>query len=95
MLTHYHPDSHRILRIVILIWIFLVILVLLPTRAHGQETLEPPLAIETIEDEPVVPELTDAFAAELLLLWLASICYLVLRAHWSTHPGSAPLPPTR
>ncbi len=41
MLTHHHLDSRRVLRILVLVWILLVILVLLPVRTHGQETLAP------------------------------------------------------
>jgi len=54
MIAHHHLDSRRVLRVLVLIWILLTILVLLPIRTHGQETLATPISSELV-DKGAVP----------------------------------------
>jgi len=82
MLAHHHLDSRRVLRILVLVWILLVILVLLPVRTHGQETLAPPMSSELAEDLSLVsPALMNGIAAEMMLFTCASLVFLVFKAN--------------
>lgn len=81
MLAH-HLDSRRVLRILVLIWILLVILVLLPVRTHGQESLVPPTSSELVEENPAMsPEFVNAIAIEVMFLCGAWIGFLLFHAH--------------
>jgi len=80
MLVRHHLDKRRILRILIFIWTLLLLLVLLPIRTRGQESLEPALPVEVVEDAGLPPELVNGIAAEMVLLWCASILFLVMKA---------------
>jgi len=86
MFAHHHLDSRRLLRILIFIWTLLLLLVLLPVRTHGQESLEPSSSFELLDNSAASPELLRIIAAEMLLLWFAMITYLAFNArHRGTH----------
>jgi hypothetical protein len=84
MIAHHHLDGRRIIRLLILIWTLLLLLVLLPIRAHGQESLETPISVELIEEPTGEPtQVGTLLAAENLLLVLAGIAYLVTRTKFN------------
>ena len=92
MISHHHLDSRRIIRLLILIWMLLLLLVLLPTRIHGQETLDAPFSAELFEEPNGEPtQLGTLLAAENLLLAIASVGYLVIRAGFRDERRGNPL----
>jgi len=83
MLADHHNDS-RVIRVLILTWaLLLLLLVLLPIRAHGhQETLEPPVSVEELDESPTLPpEVLNGIAAEMLFLWFAIFAFLIFNAN--------------
>ena len=77
MFAHHHFDQRRIVRLLILVWTLLFLLVLLPIRARGQETLEPPMSAEVIDEASALPPaVQNGVAAEMFLLWSATIIFL-------------------
>ena len=72
MLAHHHFDRRRLIRVLIFIWTLLLLLVLLPSRAHGQEPLETSPSLQT--------QLATLFFAEIAFLLVVIVSYLLMRA---------------
>lgn len=77
MIAHHHLNGRRLIRVFIFIWTLLLLLVLLPIRAHGQEILETAPRLQT--------QLAALFAAETLFLFVVIVSYVLMRAHAGDH----------
>ena len=87
MIAHHHLDSRRMLHILLLVWILLALLVLLPIRTSGQESLVQPMSNELVEQNPEIsPEIFNAVALEVIFLCCASIAFLILNPYINEKP---------